>query len=1235
MHDRSRTCSASPADAGELVTLDDKYTLESGRVYVTGLQALVRLLLEQARRDRAAGLHTAGFVCGYRGSPLAGFDLQLLRARPYLEAAGVIFHDGINEELAATAVWGTQQLVLDAHATHDGVYALWYGKGPGVDRCGDVFKHGNVAGSAPRGGVLVVFGDDHGARSSTLPHQSEQALAAAMIPVVHPADLQDYLDFGLWGWAMSRYCGCWVGFKALEEIVDSSASMIVDPERPAIHVPEDFELPPDGLNLRRGGFAELLEWERRVVRYRLPAAQAFARANGLDRIAVDAPNASYGIVATGKAYLDVHEALAAMGIDERVAAALGLRIYKVGLCWPLDPVGAIRFAEGLDEVLVVEEKRGLVEDQLRAALYNLPAAARPVVCGKTDEQGRPLIPADDELDAGVVARVLMDRLSRQRPDRSALLARARPMVKFLSARSAHQLVEIRVPTYCSGCPHNTSTHVPEGSEALAGIGCHTMAVLMPERHTSNWSQMGGEGVSWIGRSPFTSTRHVFANLGDGTYQHSGLLAIRAAVAAGVDITYKILFNEAVAMTGGQAIEGGLTVARLTRQLTAEGVTRIVVVTDDPEAVRAQAHSSVDPREHSTAGLAPGVAVEHRSGLERLQRELREVRGVSVLIYHQPCAAELRRKRKRGTIADPDVHVFINEAVCEGCGDCNAVSSCVSVEPLETEHGRKRRINPSTCNKDETCIDGYCPSFVTVHGAQVRSHRIGSPPMRGSGARRMFEDLPEPRLAGIEGSYNILLTGVGGTGVTTIGALLGMAAHLEGRTVSVLDVTGLAQKNGAVTCHVRLFDDGARVHAKRLGKGNADLVLGCDMLVAAGAEALETIRCERERAGAGLTQGRPSTAVLLNADVTPPAAFQHDPDHDVGSERLREILRQRAGAANCELVHAGRLTEALMGDAIYTNIFMLGFGLQRGHVPLTHSSIERAIELNGVAVAENKEALAWGRLAAHDPLLVERAAKPMLPEDPPTESTLEQIVERRCMLLERYQNRAYAERYRAMVYRVASLAGAKAKGHVGLAETVARNYYKLLAYKDEYEVARLYSDGVFAAKIAAQFTSANGHRVRLRYHFAPQWLKADPASGRVCKRSFGPWMGYLLRILAMGKVLRGTVLDPFARLSDRRCERRLIDEYEATLDRLLIRLTPESYGLAIEIAALPEKIRGFGIVKRLAIEAATSRREELLAAFETPAHGQGAARLRAGSRSAGRRPEGAETTQRNPSERRRG
>ncbi|MGP1396732.1 MAG: indolepyruvate ferredoxin oxidoreductase family protein [Inquilinaceae bacterium] len=1155
------------------VSLDDKYALETGRVYLTGSQALTRLPMMQRRRDAAAGLNTACFISGYRGSPLGGFDQALWKARKYLATHHIHFQPGVNEDLGATAVWGSQQVNLYPDATHDGVFAMWYGKGPGVDRSGDVFKHANFAGTSAHGGVLALAGDDHACKSSTVPHQSEHAFAAAMMPVLNPSNIQEILDYGLFGWAMSRYSGCWIGFKTIAETVDSSASVAIDPDRVRIVLPDDFAMPPGGLGIRWPD-APMVQ-EERLMRHKLYAALAFCRANRLDRVVMDGPNRRFGIVTVGKSYLDVRQALEDLGIDDALADALGISLYKVGMPWPLEPTGVRAFCEGLDELIVVEEKRALIENQLKEQLYNWHADKRPVIVGKFDEARNWVLPSIGELSPAQIAVIVGKRLLK-RVDHPGIAER----VAFLEEREAQKVAvhpaAQRIPFFCSGCPHNTSTRVPEGSRAVAGIGCHYMVTWM-DRKTETFTQMGGEGVPWVGQAPFTTTQHIFANLGDGTYFHSGLLAIRAAIAANVNITYKILYNDAVAMTGGQPVDGPLSVPMIARQVAAEGVARIVVVTDQPE-------------NYVGVSLPAHTPVEHRDELDRVQRDLREVPGVTVLIYDQTCAAEKRRRRKRGLMPDPPKRVFINDLVCEGCGDCSVKSNCLSVVPIETEFGRKRAIDQSSCNKDYSCINGFCPSFVTVHGGRLRKPKAAAP----SSVAPAFADLPEPALPALDRPYGILVTGIGGTGVVTIGALIGMAAHLEGKGCSVLDQAGLAQKGGAVISHVRIAARPEAINAVRIAAGGARLILGCDLMVAASADALSKVKPG-------------TTHIVLNRHETITGAFTTDADFRVPGDEMVAVVRDAvAGDGLTDVIDATRIATALLGNALAANLFMLGFAYQRGLLPVSGEALDRAIELNGVSIEMNRQAFLWGRRAAVARADVERLAEPPAAAsaiDRPARD-LSETIERRVAFLTGYQDAAYARRYVGLVDRVLRAETERMPGaRPRLAEAVARYAFKLMAYKDEYEVARLYTDGAFRARLDAQFEGD----YTLRFHLAPPLMaERDPETGHLKKRTFGPWMLRAFALLARFKRLRGTRFDPFGRTAERRQERQLIVDYFAMIDRVLAGLNRDNHAVAVELASVPEHIRGYGHVKDAHLEKAKAREAELLAAFDRPTPDRAAA-----------------------------
>jgi indolepyruvate ferredoxin oxidoreductase len=1127
------------------VSLSDKYELESGRIYINGVQALVRLPIVQRIRDRAAGLNTAACISGYRGSPLGTYDTALMAAQKFLERQHIVFQPGVNEDMAATALWGSQQVNLFPGAKYDGVFGIWYGKGPGVDRSGDVFKHANAAGTSKHGGVLAIAGDDHGSHSSTMPHQSEQMMAGAMLPVLNPGPLQDFLDFGLLGFALSRFSGCWVGMKTCSQTVETSGSIDTDAHRLVINIPSDFPMPPGGLNIRYPD--PPLEQEARLHTHKMSAVAAFARANAIDRVVIETARPRLGIATTGKSYLDVREALRELGISDRDAADLGIRLYKIGMVWPLEPTGAMAFARGLDEILVVEEKRGFVEEQLAKALFNMPGTARPRLVGKLDENGAALVPSNGELTPTQVAKILVGRIARVHGELPALRQRLERLERLTQRVAATKPVVVRPPYFCSGCPHNTSTQVPEGSRALAGIGCHGMIVFSPERRTNLWSHMGGEGAAWIGQAPFTTQEHIFQNLGDGTYFHSGLMAIRAAAASGANITYKLLYNDAVAMTGGQAVEGQLNVPQITRQVAAEGAKKIVVITDEPGKYPAG------------TDFAPGVEIRHRDMLDAVQRELREVKGLTVLIYDQTCAAEKRRRRKRGTFADPPKRMFINEAVCEGCGDCSAKSNCVSVEPVETPLGRKRRINQSTCNKDYSCANGFCPSFVTVHGGDLVK-------AAGGAAVRVSDPaagLPLPAPMALERPYGIVVTGIGGTGVVTIGALLGMAAHLEGKGCSVLDSMGMAQKNGAVMSHIRLAPTPDDLHSSRIAAGAAGLLLACDMVVAVSTGAITTLE-------PGVTRA------VVNSAVTPTAAFVTNNNVDFREAEMRASLVEAAGPGNVDFIDATGAATRLLGDSIATNLFIVGYAFQKGWIPLGLDAIMRAIELNRVAVEQNKLTFAWGRRAAVDWSAIDKAAPPPADDNKTVDlNSLGAIVTHRAGLLADYQDKAYADSYRAFVAEVEAAERQRAPGRNGLAMAVARNLFKLMAYKDEYEVARLYSDGQFRKRLAAQFQGD----YKLELNLAPPlFARHDPVSGELKKSAYGPWIFPVLAVLARFKGLRGTALDPFGYLAERRAERRMIAEYRESTRSLLGQLNVENHATAVELASVPDQIRGFGHVK---------------------------------------------------------
>ena len=1175
----------------ETVQLDDKYALEQGRAFMSGVQALVRLPMLQRQRDQLAGKNTAGFISGYRGSPLGNYDQALWSARKHLQAQHIVFQPGVNEELAATALWGTQQLGFAPPGNNkfDGVFGIWYGKGPGVDRTSDVFKHGNMAGTTAWGGVLAIAGDDHVSKSSTAAHQSDHIFKACGLPVFFPASVQEVLDFGLHGFAMSRFSGVWAGMKTIQEIVESSATVDIDPQGLQIVIPE-FEMPPGGLHIRWPDDA--LSQEARLFNYKWYAALAYIRANRLNHTVIRGPQDRFGLIASGKAYNDTRQALLDLGLDDNTCKRLGIRVHKVGVVWPLESQSTREFADGLQEIVVVEEKRQLIEYQLKEELYNWPDGKRPRVLGKFDQVdgdsggewsapnpiSHSLLRANADLTPALIAQAIAKRLKKMGLDADTT-ARIDAQLAVLDAKhNAMQVLEVkadRQPWFCSGCPHNTSTKVPEGSRAMAGIGCHFMSLWM-DRSTTGFTQMGGEGVPWVGQQPFSNDQHIFANIGDGTYFHSGILAVRQSVAAGVNITYKILYNDAVAMTGGQPIgerAEGHSVVQIAQSMRAEGAKRIVIVTDEPEKYD---HVGQNGIPGALLGLPEGVAVEHRDELDRVQRSMRETKGCTVIIYDQTCATEKRRRRKRGTMVDPAVRVVINEAVCEGCGDCSSQSNCLSVEPLETELGRKRSINQSTCNKDQSCVKGFCPSFVTVEGGQLRKKNKAD--NRRDPAQ--LGELPDPELPSLTrgvypGGYGIVVAGVGGTGVITIGQLLGMAAHIEGKGIVTQDSAGLAQKGGATWSHVLIAQQQDEIRTTRVSTAAADLILGCDPIVTAGKETMVRMRPGRTR-------------VAINGLATPTAAFVKNGAWANPSDSCLEDILQAVGnePRNMGAFDANQVSTQLLGDSIFINPMVMGFAWQRGWIPLTQDAIMRAIELNGVQVEANKLAFTWGRWCAQDLDKVLALTQPLQVVNFKAREPLQAILQKRMGWLEQYQDKAYAKQYMSFVQDVQQKTSAQ------VAEAVARNLYKLMAYKDEYEVARLHADPVFLQRIADQFEGD----FTLNYHLAPPLIAKKNDKGELVKQKFGPSMLTGFKLLSRLRILRGGVFDVFGYTEERRMERALIDEYKASISEVMATFAPGKHALALEIARIPEKIKGYGHVKERHLKAAREQWNGLLHAW---------------------------------------
>jgi indolepyruvate ferredoxin oxidoreductase len=1162
----------APTEGMRLVTsLKERYTATEGWVYMTGTQALVRLPIQQRLRDAAAGLNTGGYVSGYRGSPLGRYDMELAAAKDVLDANNVVFRAAVNEDLAATALWGAQYVGVFPGAKVDGVFGIWYGKGPGVDRSGDPFRHANMAGTSPAGGVLALAGDDHGAKSSTVANYSDLNFVAAAIPLLYPSNAQELLDYGLHGIAMSRYSGCWSAMKVVTDVVEGGGSVYVAADSPRIVQPPEQPAPPGGVHTR--SFDMALPQEDRLHHHKLYRVLAYARANALNRLGGALDDARVGVVASGKAWQDLQQAFVALGLDHARLESLGIRTLKVGLVWPLDPSIVRKFATGLKTILVVEEKRPLLEDQIRTALYGLPGA--PQILGKhaggplfAEDRGAAVFPNAGEIQPAMVAAALVQCLRALDP--ACPVALPAPPAAPVAGPSP-----VRAPSFCSGCPHGRSTKVPDGSRALAGIGCHTMAMFVDPSKTTTVSHMGGEGAMWLGQQPFTNEKHVFANMGDGTYFHSGFLALRQAVAAHVPITYKILHNGFVSMTGGQKIDGELSIPGIVGELSSEGVRKIALVSDDPSKWQG-------------VQLAPGTTVHHRSELDAVQREFREYPDVSVIVYDQPCATERRRLRKRGKWADPDRRAFINAAVCEGCGDCGKVTNCMSIEPLETELGRKRRINQSSCNKDFSCQEGLCPSFVTVEGGRPRkagaTAEAAADPLAAVAAAgdAAFATLPEPAIERPGRSYSIVVAGIGGTGVVTIGQTLAVAAHLEGLYSSNLDVTGLAQKYGAVLSHVKLAPDPALLHATRVATGEADALVGCDLIVSAGDETFSKLK-------PGACGG------VVCTDMVPTSEFSRNPDWNPDADALAAKLAAALGDRGLAM-EALRLSAALMGDSITANMFMLGAAWQKGLVPLTFAAIDRAIELNGVAIESNRRAFLWGRRAAHDLQAVERiaagagmAGAKVIRFDPKKPATLAELMAYRIDFLTRYQDAAYANRYAAAVERVKQ-AEAKLDRGDALSKAVAKYLFKLMAHKDEWEVARLYARPEFRKELEGAFEGD----FRLKFHVAGgPFGRRDPVTGRLVKREVGPWLMTAFRAMAPLRRLRGSVLDPFRGSSERRLARGLLETYEADLDRIVGALSADNHAIAVKLASLPEKVRGYGHVREEHAAAVAKEREALL------------------------------------------
>ncbi len=1143
------------------ISLADKYDLESGRVFLSANQALVRLPMDQVRRDRAAGLKTAGYISGYRGSPLGVYDAALWAAQKELDAYGIRFVPGLNEELAATAVRGTQELAWFGESAYDGVFGLWYGKGLGVDRACEALKLGNLEGSSANGGVLVVAGDDHGGKSSASAHQSEHTLIAGMIPVLYPATIDEIIAFGLYGWAMSRFSGAYAGLKCITDTLDLTASI----ELPDIHrafVAPDFPAPAGGRNVRYTPAP--LELEALTVQHRLPAVQAFVRANPLDRVVLDGPRRELGLVAAGKAFLDLRQALADLGLNEQRCRELGIGLWKPGLVWPLEPEGAAGFAKGYKVVLSVEEKRPVIEDQLARLLYAVSADERPALTGKRSLSGAPLLPEVGELNPALVRKALLTVLRELGIADEAVEAAGRKYAALEAEAALYGSGRMRPAFYCSGCPHNTSTKVPEGSKAMAAVGCQGLAAyVMPERRTMLPVNMGGEAMPWLAVEPFVEQPHMFQNMGDGTYSHSGILAIRAAVAAGTRVTFKLLFNDAVAMTGGQPVEMHISPVDMVNQLVSEGVSPVVLMSDDTG-------------KYTSADLPKGVTLRHRDDLDAVQRDLRETTGVSAIVYEQTCATEKRRRRKRGNYPDPDKRVFINQDVCEGCGDCSVQSNCVSITPLETELGRKRRIDQSTCNKDFSCVKGFCPSFVTVRGAKVATRIAGDP----SRLDAMLAELPTPATVELDTPFAMIVAGIGGTGVLTVGALVGMAAHVEGKGCTVLDMTGMAQKGGAVTSHIRVAASPEALSSTRLSFGHADVLLACDAIVGSSQDVLKTLEPGRSKA-------------VVNADVTPTGEFQTNRDASYDDNALVAAIARALEEGQLFSLHASGISTAMTGDSIGTNILMLGYAAQKGLLPVSVASLEEAIRLNGTFVKGNLRIFAIGRLAAVAPQELSRMIAP--PPVKLADMSLSEILAHRVALLTAYQDAAYAAQYSDFVRHAQDIVTTRGlEGGDLLVREIAITLARLMAYKDEYEVARLYSEPAFIERLKEQFDGD----LQLTFHLAsaPLFTGKD-TNGRPRKRELGGWMLRVFRLMARFKGLRGTAFDPFGYMAERRMERALIADYRQMMTAVLDRVDATNLHTAIDLAGAAQEVRGYGPVKHEAYRQYEAVKASLLEAFD--------------------------------------
>ena len=1116
------------------VSLKDKYDLDKNQILLNGTQALVRLMLMQKERDKSNGQNTAGLVTGYRGSPMGSVDFQMQIAEKELSDSDIIFQLGLNEDLAATALWGAQQSELRGEGTFDGVFGLWYGKGPGVDRSGDVMRHANMSGTSKLGGVLMAMGDDHTGESSTTLHQSDFALIDAMMPILSPAGVQEILDFGLLGIAMSRFAGVWVGLKCIKDTIEVTSVVDADPQRLNISYPE-LEEPEGGLNIRLVDLP--VTQEERLHNFKKLAAEKFARENGLDRHIHGKSNAKIGFVAAGKNWLDLAHAMQLLGLEEAECDRLGVKTYKIGMVWPLDVDSFEEWAEGLDLIIVVEEKRKILEPQIKEVLFNKVKRCR--VLGHKDAEGNVLFPTQYAIEPIMIAQNLGKILCDEGKVTDKISSALKVLDEASKSDNAPELAT-RTPYFCSGCPHNTSTKIPEGSRAYAGIGCHYMVQWM-DRDTLGYTHMGGEGANWIGEAPFSNRAHVFQNLGDGTYNHSGIQAIRAAISAETTITYKVLFNDAVAMTGGQGNDGGLDAYKIVNELSAIGVKNLAVVYDEKEDI----DFKLFPKD---------IDIAERNELLNIENKYKNLSGVSAIVYVQTCAAEKRRRRKRGLFPDPDKRVFINSDVCEGCGDCGVQSNCVSIVPIDTEFGKKRAIDQSSCNKDFSCIKGFCPSFITLEGAKLKKESIGN---------LIIPSLPEPHLPNINNTYNLVITGIGGTGVVTIGALLAMAAYLDGKGAGMMEMAGLAQKGGAVHIHCRISKNPEDITAIRVATSEADAIIGGDLVTTAGSRTLSLMQNGRTKA-------------VVNGHETITGEFTRDANFSIPSDQLLLAIEAKIGNNNVKFHNFSELSKKMLGDSIYANIMILGAAWQNGMVPLTKAAVNRAIELNGTNVANNIKAFELGRWVISDP---EIAMKLNVDQKTTLPVSIKERIDLFCNHIELYQNKDLARKFKNTIIEIID---------EDIKEICLVSYHKLLTYKDEYEVARLHSS-VIKDKISSQFSEFK----KITFHLAPPLISKVGQDGRPIKREFGQWILVLFKMLASLKFLRNTAFDPFGYSNDRKLERSLIVKFEQDMKDFLFDLNGTNKSLIKELLTLPQNVKGFGPVKEAAIKAVLRRRKELI------------------------------------------